>query len=177
MSSSPIQSVINESVGAVIANQVMSYVTNPNTMDYIFVINIDARFHHDLKASIEIKLKLRVWKCEDGKFGMRTVWCPYVIETKNSCEYGNNANAQDETLDGGLHILQFNADDEEVEGSHFHIGIAIDTHGFDGTPFSWSLLRERCDYDYIVLKDATMRVAHASEPDATTPVKLPGQHD
>ena len=63
MSSSPIQSVINESVGAVIANQVMSYVTNPNTMDYIFVINIDARFHHDLKASIEIKLKLRVWKC------------------------------------------------------------------------------------------------------------------
>ena len=181
MSSSPIQSVINESVGAVIANQVMSYVTNPNTMDYIFAINIDGRFHDGLEASIEIKLKLRVWKCEDGKFGMRTVWCPYVIETcrthGNRCEYGNNANAQDETLDGGLHILQFNADDEEVNGSHFHIGIAIDTHGFDGTPFSWSLLRERCDYDYIVLKDATMRVAHASEPDATTPVKLPGQHD
>jgi hypothetical protein len=87
----------------------MSYATNPNTMDYIFDINIDARFDQGSRgvvASIYIKPKLRVWKCEDGKFGMRTVWCPYVIETKEPREYGNNANAQDETLNSGLHYSE-----------------------------------------------------------------------
>jgi hypothetical protein len=160
-------------------------------MDYIFDINIDARFgvcvFTALQSIIKIKLKLRVWKCEDGKFGMRAVWCPYVMETYTTLhytrEYGNNVNAQDETLNGGLHILKFcedvevthDFDDEDVEVTAFDLSIAIDTHGFDGTPFTWLLLRERCVLNWHCMQDATMRVTRASEPDATTPVALPGQ--
>jgi hypothetical protein len=153
-------------------------------MDYIFDINIDARFGEKaLESSIKIKLKLCVWKCKDGKFGVRTVWCPYVIETRNTCEYGNNANAQDETLNSGLHILQFcvdgiddDDDEEEEEVTTFNLSIAFDTHGFDGRPFSWYLLRGRCDLNWHCMpSDATMRVTLASEPDATTLVALPGQ--
>jgi hypothetical protein len=147
---------------------------------YIFDIKIDARFGEKaLESSIKPKLKLRVWKCKDGKFGVRTAWCPYVIETKNSCEYSNSANAQDETLNSGLHILKKivdGIDDEDEEVTAFNLSIAFDTHGFDGTPFTWFLLRERCDLNWDCMhSDATMRVTCASKPDATTPVALPGQ--
>jgi hypothetical protein len=180
LSASVIQSVISESVGSVIASKVTSYATNPNTMDDIFVININAEFENE--TNIEIKLKLRVWKCEDGKFGMRMAWSRYVIETKYTCEYGNSTNAQDdEALDGGLHILKFCGNglgnDGDEKGSDFEFSIAIETHCFNGTPFGWSLLRERCHLNYRSMstkKGPTMRV-RAREPDATTPVPLPGQ--
>jgi hypothetical protein len=91
----------------------MSYATNPNAMHGLHIrhINIDAEFEKE--TNIEIKLKLRVWKCEDGNFGMRAVWSRFGFSTAFCFSRVRPATAtapthkQDETLDGGLYILKF----------------------------------------------------------------------